>query len=746
MAIQPLPHNLFTKWIQQGIQKGYIQDCIQTINGEAYISVNYIKKQCMIHIEKNKGRMTISYISDILNIDVTTLKPYLISLSNEQHWSFIDDILLTTDYIDQVKQSFVDIIEKNGFISLVAQTQNTSLPHRFLQKLLDTTSYINISELSDLYFTMDYIEKEKQRIINELQLIKQPLSMLKLQRSLEMQDSIFFVFLDQIIKDHVINGVFRGRHNKTVFIPQIYRDEQLALIDSLLKAGNYIEYQTIEQHYEFSTPKDLLLKQYPDIILLESCAVNDTMISSLEDVILTNDTWLDVSNHLPFALTNSDIITLLELTIHRLKMKKSSSSSEKEEETKKKMNINDIILLGKFIMTQDYLQIIIKKAQPFLQQRATFELSKNQKHLHSNKGKRKKNNVDIHLTEDDIVQHLVDNQGLDIELATILSAKLKRTFLNEIQTMIQSIYLPTLNDHHLNESNNNNNGNSNNDDNNNVNIWIENQKSNIQSILLDIGYRIYYNFKSIQVFEDESTKKSLEKYMVRQWTIDFVFYLTLFYSLYQCKDQNEVVSFTGLRSIDIENPNDVNEIQKKDLMAALISSDQELQKELLLLQQSIQTGKKMNEFIKYITSKTSLTEKISWGDLESENSLSQTNDQFRKMLQNQLKSTKVSEKTAPSILHLTVLIYFSIIHQSPLNVSGKYVPHIIKHLSSILSTTEPLAIPSINTMDSSYQLQLLLNAQDMILSGRKKNDTSISIDLELMSQVRDLGLNICKKE
>lgn len=71
MTIQPLPHNLFTKWIQQGIQKGYIQDCIQTINGEAYISVNYIKKQCIINMEKNKGkknRFTLLFFIIIITI------------------------------------------------------------------------------------------------------------------------------------------------------------------------------------------------------------------------------------------------------------------------------------------------------------------------------------------------------------------------------------------------------------------------------------------------------------------------------------------------------------------------------------------------------------------------------------------------------------------------------------------------------------------------------------------------------
>lgn len=194
-------------------------------------------------------------------------------------------------------------------------------------------------------------------------------------------------------------------------------------------------------------------------------------------------------------LTNADIITLLELAINRLEKKKSLSPSKSSSTirsssgTVKKNNINDIIILGKFIMTQVYLQTIIKRAQPFLHQRATLELSKSQKYLHSNKGKRKKNNIDINLTDDDIVHHLVDNQGLDTELAIIVSTKLKRTFLNEIQTMIQSTYLTTLNDNSTNENNNG-------DD-----EWIENQKSNIQSILLDLGRKMYFNFKSIQFFE-----------------------------------------------------------------------------------------------------------------------------------------------------------------------------------------------------------------------------------------------------
>lgn len=59
-------------------------------------------------------------------------------------------------------------------------------------------------------------------------------------------------------------------------------------------------------------------------------------------------------------------------------------------------------MLGKYVTTTRYLETnVIEKAQPFLNQRATMELSRTQKFLHSNKGKRKKD-LQIVLTDEEV--------------------------------------------------------------------------------------------------------------------------------------------------------------------------------------------------------------------------------------------------------------------------------------------------------------------------------------------------------
>lgn len=48
------------------------------------------------------------------------------------------------------------------------------------------------------------------------------------------------VLLDAIIKRSLSAGMFRGRYDKTVYVPHSYRDGQLDLIKSLVAAGGYI--------------------------------------------------------------------------------------------------------------------------------------------------------------------------------------------------------------------------------------------------------------------------------------------------------------------------------------------------------------------------------------------------------------------------------------------------------------------------------------------------------------------------
>lgn len=50
----------------------------------------------------------------------------------------------------------------------------------------------------------------------------------------------YIVILEDIIDKDMVQGIFRGRREKAVFIPHSYREHQLSLIFSLMEAAGYI--------------------------------------------------------------------------------------------------------------------------------------------------------------------------------------------------------------------------------------------------------------------------------------------------------------------------------------------------------------------------------------------------------------------------------------------------------------------------------------------------------------------------
>ncbi|CAO3600063.1 unnamed protein product [Absidia cylindrospora] len=722
---------------------------------EIYLSATFIQQQTIQYIKENKGRTTVTRLADMLNIDISTLMPYLTPLALEQDWTIIDDHLLARSYLSDFKQDCLDRMNDHGFISLVAQTSSSGLPYRLIQEVLHVStipSGVNFAEISDLLFTQTYVDQQKQRILEYLHSTSEPLSMQKLQKCMELQEDVFYLFLEQIIKDQVLQGTFRGRRERSLFIPHMYRDAQLAMIDSLLKAGNYIQYYNVEQLYGFATPKELLLKLDPNIILLDSCAVTESLVSLFEYTLLSPDiTWLNASDHLPSVLSSTDITTLLEMILLRLNKKKRSARNSPSNNENSNSNNNDtFVLLDMFVTTERYLGIIVDNAQSFLNQRATAEISQ-QKFLHSSKGSKKRKDSQTTLTNEEIQQHLVEQQGLDSEFAAHVTLKIKRSMKDGLEHAMQQIYItPTtrITDNTRIDQ-----------DNRNTVSWLDLRKDHFLSLLGDLRQKLYYNMKAVSLIEDASSRKSMEKYMVRQLCGNFMFYLVLLITLWQSRDASELTTLTGLRRSDIEHPDQVDESQKKQVIAALVSSDTKYQDDLAPLYKALQTGKKMDEFTTFISkqnSTTPLIKELNWIDLNNQVTQRQYNETFRTQLSQQLEATTVTATTAPSILHLTTLLCFQALHWVPLNVSGKYVPTILKHLAPRLASIGPNDGGDDN--DNGYNmlatkgndiLKQLGDAETMIMAGWKPSTDSSSstdgiMDLEAIHSVRQLGLDLCQ--
>ena len=60
---------------------------------------------------------------------------------------------------------------------------------------------------------------------------------------------------------------------------------------------NNLEYETVEQHYGYNNPKDLLLRQNNDLQLLDTCAITPSLLEKLQDKIENVSTghYIDMS-------------------------------------------------------------------------------------------------------------------------------------------------------------------------------------------------------------------------------------------------------------------------------------------------------------------------------------------------------------------------------------------------------------------------------------------------------------------
>ncbi|CDH49887.1 predicted protein [Lichtheimia corymbifera JMRC:FSU:9682] len=619
------------------------------------------------------GRTSVAELAQELNVEHEAILDNWSVLAPEENWIKAgDDILLTSEYVDTLPSQLDTDIEANGHCSLVTLARQWKLPYNFIVEALEpyiTQHYVRYQQLPDTIMTRDYANKAKQYISDALQQATEPLSMFKLQRNtsiLGSQEALYYAILDNVIREEQAPGTFRGRREKSIFIPHSYKDRQLSLISSLLEAGGYIEYDTVEQHYSYSNPKDLLLRLDGDITLLDTCGATQSLIKDIENHMeeqLSTRGWADVSQLAPFAFSASDVGSLLDVLTSR------ATRQQQRQRT---------ILNACFIVTSDFISTTVSQAQPLIDRLALKEIQQ-EKRLHSGKSKRKLvNEVAVHLSNQEISGFLVDQQGLSPAFAENLVPVLKKPMTEALAKAIQTVYVsPSLVSAGQDDK------------------YITQQQANMK----DLARKIYFTFQSIDHFQDESARKSLEKYIVRQLGLQYLFGLTALKEMERTGDGEGT-----MKKFDVN----MDEAQKKELLATFTNDDDSS------LYTSILNGKKAEQLIEHLKKSSFLSE----GTLEEQQM--QANKDVQESLWQQLKSTPVSQATAPSILHLTSLLCFQALYQQPLYVSGKFVPHIIKQITP--------------TMDETLAGLL----KDGLAMASPKN--AQAIDIEVFRKVQDLGL------
>ncbi|KAG0918960.1 hypothetical protein G6F62_004991 [Rhizopus arrhizus] len=633
-----LPHSLFIQFVEQGIKKGLVFNTTRTLDGEHYLDQTYCIQIITKHVEA-EGKISVEALASLLNVEQHIITRLIQHISSDNKtWSFIDDFVFTLAFIKEAARQVQQEIDKKGIMSIISQSQSMKLPYSLLKSILqDMDGYIQYSLLPDIIMTKDYVNENKSRIKVALEAVEEPLYLFKVQKSLNIPEDMFYLWVDQVIKEHNDIGTIRGKRSRALFEPKGYKEQQMNLIKSIFDSNGFISFDTIGNLYSFTDPLELIQDNSDSYYVLNSCVIKTHIKENAKDMIRSTTNYCDVNvsllalqyalltisqDALPSSLTLGDVNQVIDLCVQELA-------------STKKM----ITLEGGYVISLDYVKSLVESSRHYLNKLASRIKQKDSKQV---KG----------LQASDMVKAL-ESVGCPYNISEKILPFIRKTLVQQFTEMMQTPYV--IQSRMEGDS------------------WVMKQREREYRTLVGLRNSIYFNYKAISLFEE------------------FLYHLVLYVILDQSYCQAEVEQSTSLciSAEDITKQNIMDTKQQKCVVAYFIrENDHRYDKTSVLEVEELLKKKKLKTFVTLFLKQDHQQLFKETPLIDNDNDKSQANKTVFHQLYKQLDQTTISEETAPQILHLVSLLLFLKHYQLPLYVSGKFVPVILQQLDHCLSSEE----------------------------------------------------------
>ncbi|KAG2214697.1 hypothetical protein INT46_000916 [Mucor plumbeus] len=681
-----IPASLFVQFIQQGLEKGLLKDLTKTLDGENYCNEQYLEKSISELVEKN-GKIDIERLAEYLCVEQSNVKRVIQHISTDKMWTVFDDLILTQDCVNCIRKDLESQINEFGSMSIIAQTQHTKLPYSLLKSILDNTSadenYIRYSQIPDVISTKIYIDNCKSKIIDALKSYDEPHPMFKLQKSQDIQEDMFYLLLEQIVKDESFDlGLLRGKRSRAIFEPSRFKERQLSLIKSIFESNECISYNTIENLYTFASPADLIVDNYDknSFLCLNSCFIKSSVKDTVKSTLENTPEYCDVNDLLPAILTFEDVNKVVDIILSEIGTKNNSNN--------KKL----IDLDGGYVVNAEYVHKLIAESDNYLRNLSRTLKQKLNKNFA---------NSSINLSDNDIIKAF-ESLGCPRNIAERLLPFTRNSMLTQFSDILQTPFIDT-------------------ETVISGDSWIIEQKTQEIKKLESLRQSIYFNNEAKKLFQDTAAQKSLEKYILKNQCTEFLYHLVIYLVLDQSYNKAEVSQSTSLciKLDDIENQSIVDYKEQKCVISYFIrENDHKYDNTSVIEIEELLKKKKLDKFITSILIQDK--QHLFNISLTSEQIKKTANEITNKQLFQQLQQLPVSVQTVPQMLHLISLLIYQKVFQTPLYVSGKFVPVILNEIRPSLSKKEQ---------------ELLDVAHISIINDQRQEH------LEDYAKLKDLGMN-----
>ncbi|RWS04328.1 E3 UFM1-protein ligase 1-like protein [Dinothrombium tinctorium] len=329
-TLQRLSERNCVEIVKKLIESSLIE-VIFTSDGREYITPQHLVKEIENELIANGGRIHLTDLVSILNVDYTHIESKALDLSKSSDGdiSIVLGQLVNNDYKDFLANEINDRLQQSGVITVGELTKLYDLPADFLQELIESRIGLFIHCIQDeddpkTLFTASYIDKYRAKITGVMSAVTKPVSLTHIASKYELPEKLFNSILQNLIKEGRLAGSISGSGNNRTYVPRVYSKSQNEWIENFYKQNGYLEYDALLR-IGINEPKSFLTKKFENegLLFLNSCCVGKAIAYQVESDIeecINSKSWFDFLTVLPSVLNGDDIHQLIQASLDTSKV------------------------------------------------------------------------------------------------------------------------------------------------------------------------------------------------------------------------------------------------------------------------------------------------------------------------------------------------------------------------------------------------------------------------------------------
>uniref|UniRef100_A0A182W7K3 E3 UFM1-protein ligase 1 homolog n=1 Tax=Anopheles minimus TaxID=112268 RepID=A0A182W7K3_9DIPT len=299
------------------IEKGLI-DVIYTNDGKEYLTQDHLQQEVKDELYVRGGRVNLIELAKVLNVEFAKIEytaKRLVDHDPELH--LLLGQLINAAYIQRVASEINQKLVQYGEIHIGQLTSTYDLPTDFILNkiVLDNLHKIIFAKQDPtnghIFFTQSYIMRNKAKIRGALAAITKPTPISVILNLTDVPARILYMSLNELSS----LGSVTVQSPAGQYIPHVYERMQADYVKDYFQQNGYITNDTVTK-LGVSDVRSFVRTRLPDekLIYMKNCIVSNRLIERVTyamDACISSNSYLDMSTILPSALSNDNMEEIL---------------------------------------------------------------------------------------------------------------------------------------------------------------------------------------------------------------------------------------------------------------------------------------------------------------------------------------------------------------------------------------------------------------------------------------------------